>query len=232
MRKPQHRFWHRRILARSFALHVRRWGRGGQSLIAAALGIGFALLCIRAFDSGVRPTLITIAEARAKNEVSLIVNDVVTETIAAQAIAYDNIILLQKDNSGRITALTSNSSEMNRLRSHIVTEIVRKVDTLDTGILGVPMGNLTGLASLSGRGPVLPVQVQSVLSTDAVFRNDFSAAGINQTYHRVMLDVTVEVKLLIPGGTIETAVLTQVNVAETVIVGEVPNSYLQFEQTK
>ncbi|MEG1857138.1 MAG: sporulation protein YunB [Pseudoflavonifractor sp.] len=201
-----------------------------QLVVASILGIGLALLCIRSFDNGVRPTLIAIAEAKVKNAVTVIINAAVDETIAAQAIAYDDIISLQTDQSGRITALTSNSAEMNRLRGHIVDAIICKVGILDTGDLGVPLGNLTGFAALSDRGPTLPVQVLSVASADAVFRNQFSAAGINQTYHQVMLDVTVNIKLLVPGGTVETSVLSQINVAETVIVGQVPDAYLQFEQ--
>ncbi|MEG0765235.1 MAG: sporulation protein YunB [Pseudoflavonifractor sp.] len=207
-------------------------GNGLQLLLAAVLGIGLALFCIRCIDNGVRPTIIAIAQSKAKNAVTSIVNAAVDKTIAAEGIDYDDMVAVQTDFSGRITALTSHFTQMNRLRSQIMDEIICKVDTLDTGSLGIPLGNLTGLSALSGTGPVLPVRVLSVAAVNAEFRNQFSAAGINQTHHQVLLDVTVVLKLLLPGGAVETDIKTQVNVAETVIVGQVPDAYLQFGQTQ
>lgn len=206
----------------------RRERRGGGFLLSAVLGIGLALLAIWLFDSSTRPIVIELAKTGAGNAVTRIVNDAVDHTLAAEAISYDDMITLQKDSSGQITALTSNSVEMNRLRTRILDEVVAQVDILDSKTLGVPLGNLTGLATLSDKGPLLPVKVLSVASAEGSFRNQFTDAGINQSYHQVVLDVTVNVKLLIPGGTVETAVSTQVNVAETIIVGKVPDAYLQF----
>ena len=94
--------------------------------------------------------------------------------------------------------------------------------------LGIPLGNLTGLSSVSGWGPTVPVRVVAVAHSDAAFENTFSAAGINQTLHQVMLDITVTVRILIPGETVETVIDTRVCVAETVVVGEVPGTYLEL----
>ncbi len=211
-----------------------RHGSGRTSFfISAVLGIGLALLAISLFDSSVRPVVTEMAKTRTGNAVTRIVNDAVSRTMSTQAIAYDDMITLQKDSSGQIIALTSNSVEMNRLRTQILDEVISKVNTLDSNELGVPLGNLSGFATLSEKGPLLPVRVLSVASADAAFRNQFTAAGINQSYHQVVLDVTVNVKLLIPGDTVETAITTQVSVAETIIVGKVPDAYLQFgEQLK
>ena len=203
--------------------------RGGDGmLISAVLGIGLALLCIYLFDGRVRPTVTELAKTRAANAVTRIINDAVTETLAAEAISYPDMVSLQTDSSGQITALTSNFVAMNRLRALILDRVVEQVDTLDTKELGIPLGNLLGLVSLSDKGPRLPVRVLSVASAEGEFQNQFTAAGINQSYHRVMLDVRVTIRLLIPGGKAETAVDTRVNVAETVIVGKVPDAYLQF----
>lgn len=218
--------WRRRIWFRGGA--PRRANRGGGLLLSAVLGIGLALLAIWLFDSSTRPIVIALAKTSTGNAVTRIVNDAVDHTLAAEAISYDDMITLQKDSSGQITALTSNSVEMNRLRTRILDEVVSQVDILDSKTLGVPLGNLTGLATLSDKGPMLPVKVLSVASAEGSFSNQFTDAGINQSYHKVVLDVTVNVKLLIPGGTVETTVSTQVNVAETIIVGKVPDAYLQF----
>lgn len=218
--------WRRRIWLRGGA--PRRESRGGGFFLSAVLGIGLALLVISLLDSSMRPIITEMAKARTSNAVTRIVNDAVGRTMTTQAIAYEDIITFQKDASGQITALTSNSAEMNRLRNEILDEVVGQVDTLDSKELGVPLGNLSGLSTMSEKGPLLPVRVLSVASADAAFRNQFTAAGINQSYHQIVLDVTVNIKLLIPGGTVETVVATQVSVAETVIVGKVPDAYLQF----
>ena len=205
-----------------------RHHRGEGTLISAVLGIGLAVLSIYLFDGRVRPVVADLARTRAANAVTRVVNDAVSDALAAEAISYADIVTLQKDSAGQITALTSNFAAMNRLRAQIMNQVVEQVDILDTKELGIPLGNLLGLTSLSDRGPLLPVRVLSVASAEGNFQNRFSSAGINQSYHRIVLDVEVTARLLIPGGKVETTVLTQVNVAETVIVGKVPDAYLQF----
>jgi len=186
------------------------------------------MLVIYAFDSRVRPVLTILAQANAKNAVSRIVNDTVANTLSERAVAYQDIISLEKGNSGQITALTSNTTEMNRLRTEILSAVLAQIEELDSGELGVSLGELTGLVILSEKGPVLPVRVRSVGTAAAEFHSVFTSAGINQTYHQVMLDFSVDVTLLIPGGAIDAAVSTQVCVAETVLVGEVPQTFLQL----
>ncbi len=218
----------RRVWPRSRGRRTTRAHRGDGLLISAVLGIGLALLAIYLLDGRLRPIVTDLAKARASNAVTRIVNDAVSGTLAAEAVSYADMVTLQKDSSGQITALTSNFVAMNRLRTQILDQVVEQVDVLDTDELGVPLGNLLGLATLSDKGFRLPVRVLSVASAEGAFKNEFTAAGINQSYHRVMLDVSVTIQLLIPGGKVETVVNTRVNVAETVIVGKVPDAYLQF----
>lgn len=217
----------RRIWPR-IRMRGRTGGGRGDFLLSAVLGIGLALLAIYLFDARVRPVVAELAETSARNAVTRIVNEAVERILAAEAVSYDDMITLQKDTAGQITALTSNSVEMNRLRAEILNDVVAQVDILDSKELGVPLGHLLGLTTLSESGPRLPVRVLSVASAGGNLRNEFTSAGINQTYHRIMLDVTVDIRLLIPGGKVETTVYTVVNLAETVIVGKVPDAYLQF----
>lgn len=226
MRRPLLRPWLRGPRPRRGT--VVRAPRGWGVLLSVVLGVGLALCCIRAFDAQIRLVVTDMAQAKANNAVTRIIDDTVNGTLSAQAVAYSDIVSLQKDNSGRITAMTTSTAKINALRTQILDAIVEQVNSLDTEELGVPLGNLTGLVTASGRGPLLPVRVLSVAAPEAAFRNVFTSAGINQTLHQVVLDVSVPIKLLIPGGTVETTVTAQVGVAETVIVGQVPDAYLQF----
>lgn len=219
----------RRLRPRARAARPANWNWDQISLVVASLmGLLLAVYSIRLFNDRVQPILITAAQANTKNAVNRIVTEAVGKALAEEALGYRDMITLEKDNAGQITALTSNTLAMNRLRAEILGDILEQVDSLDSHTLGIPLGELTGLTVLSGRGPSLPVRIRSVGAANAEFRNVFTSAGVNQTYHQVMLEVSVEATLLIPGGTTQTTVVTQVCIAETVLVGEVPQTYLQL----
>ena len=97
--------------------------------------------------------------------------------------------------------------------------------------LSIPVGSLTGSALLAGRGPRIKVRMESVGSSSARFENEFTSAGINQTNHRIVLHIDVSVAILLPGFTTATQVSNAVTVAETVIVGTVPDTYTYFSTT-
>ncbi len=224
MGRPICRPWPRRPRRRR-----SRGETGRRALLLAGLaGIAAALLVICAVNARVRPVAEELALAKLNNAVTAIVNQAVEETMASGAVSYSDIVTLQTDLSGSITAILTDPIKLNTLRTQLLGDLVEQVDSLDSKDLGIPLGNLTSLIPLSGHGPLLPVRVLAAAAPRASFRNAFQSAGINQTLHQVMLDVSVEVTLLLPGGTTSSVVSAQVCVAETVIVGQVPDAYLQF----
>ncbi|WP_297213282.1 sporulation protein YunB [uncultured Flavonifractor sp.] len=202
--------------------------RGGGLLCSALLGVGLALLVIGLLDSALRPVVTTLAVARTENVVTSIVNDAVMETLSAEAVAYQDLVHLERNSSGQVTLLAMDSAKMNQLRTQILKTVLERVESLGGEELGIPLGSITGLSTASHWGPDLPVQVLAAATPTAEFRNLFAAEGINQTIHRVMLDVQVEITLLIPGGKTETRVDASVCVAETLLLGEVPDTYLSL----
>ena len=210
----------------------RRWAGAGERyrfclrLLSAAVGIGLALLVIQALEARARPLITAIAQEKTKNSVTAILNQAVENTLSSQGTLYDDFVTIQTDSRGAITALTTNPVPLNTLRTEILEDILEQVNSLDSTELGIPLGNLIGFSPASGRGPMLPVRVLSAAVPEAVFRNVFTSAGVNQTLHQVMLHVSVAVTLLLPGETLETVVEAQVCIAETVIVGQVPSAYL------
>ena len=195
-------------------IHVRRRGRG------------LALLVIWLLDAALRPAVTTLATVQAQNKITGIVNDAVTATLADQGVAYADLVTVERDESGKVSLLAVDSVKLNTLRTQILQEVLEQVEGLDAQELGVPLGSLTGFATASDWGPTLPVGVLTAAVPRAEFSNQFTAQGINQTLHQIMLDITVDVTLLIPGGRAETSVTAQVCVAETLLVGEVPDTYL------
>lgn len=193
--------------------------------IAFALSL-LALVTVAAMH--LKPILTSLATARVSNTVNGIVSAAVNETIYSGDVDYDSLISFEKDNEGHITAVKSNMAEFNRLQSAIIADILEKLSEVTTRELSIPFGTLTGSPLLAGRGPLISVRMQSVGSSSAHFENAFTSAGINQTKHQIYLVVDVYVSILLPGFSTMTKVSNTYAVAETVIVGLVPENYTYF----
>ena len=178
-----------------------------------------------------RPLLESLATTRVSNTVNRIIFEAVNEAIQEGDISYEELISLEKDNEGKITAVHSNMAAFNRLQAQILDIILARIDQVSARELSIPIGTLTGSALLAGRGPRISVRMESVGSSSARFDNRFDSAGINQTNHQIVLEVDVSVSILLPGFTTATTVSTAVTVAETVIVGSVPETYTYFSTT-
>ncbi|WP_294512276.1 sporulation protein YunB [uncultured Intestinimonas sp.] len=203
--------------------------RKGRGLwLAGLLGVLLALGFIFSLELRLRPVVETMAKAKVSNAVTQLLDGAVTAEIQSRAITYSDLITVEKDDTGHITALTSNMAALNDLRTSILSDAVAAVDQIDDQNLSIPVGNLTGINFFSGRGFELPVDVMAVGSAHAVFQSRFSDAGINQTRHQILLEVTVSVDILLPGGDLPTEISAQVPVAETVIVGSVPDTYVEL----
>ena len=175
-----------------------------------------------------KPVMTSMATARVSNMVNRIVSAAVNEAVENGQIDYGNFVIFEKDDTGHITALRSNVAEVNRMQGQIADEILHRLSEISTSELEIPLGTLTGSALLAGRGPSLFVRMQAVGSASATFRNQFTSAGINQTRHQIFLDVDVYMSILLPGMKTSTKVSNEIAVAETVIVGGVPDTYTYF----
>lgn len=185
------------------------------------------VILLAGFRLRYKKVIFDLAETKVRNATSDLTNEAIDAQIGTGNIAYDKIVCFEKDVNGKITALKTNIGEVNRLKTDILKTINQKILKLDASDIGIPVGSLIIPELLSGRGPVIPVRILSIRNSDAEFRSDFSQAGINQTLHRVIMEVNIEVSVLILGETDSFRVSSSVIVAETVIIGDVPNTYFQ-----
>ena len=192
-------------------------------IVAAVLAlIGFFLL-----RTQYRLVIRDLAQTQVKNTTSDLTNDAIAKQIAAGDIQYDRIVYFEKDLNGRITALKTNMTEVNRLKTDILNIINDEILALDTSDLGIPLGSLFLPELFSGKGPAIPVHILSIRNSDAAFVSHFSEAGINQTLHQLTMEVSVDVAVLVLGETSGFTVTSEVVVAETVLIGDVPETFLQ-----
>ncbi len=178
------------------------------------------------FRSRYREAIRSLAQTQVMNATSDLINDAIDHQIEQGVIQYDRIVYFEKDLDGRITALKTNMSEVNRLKTDILNLVNDEILELDTSHLGVPLGSLFFPELLSGKGPMIPVQIMTIRNSDASFFSDFSEAGINQTLHQLNLQVNIDVTVLVLGETKSFTISSQVVVAETIIVGQVPDTFL------
>lgn len=189
------------------------------------LGIVLALLIF--FRSRFYPVVQNLAEAQVKNATSDLINDAIADQIALDNVHYDRIVYFEKDLNGKITALKTNMAEVNRLKTATLDIINESLLSEESSHLGVPIGSLFLPEFLSGKGPSIPLRILAIQNSDATFSSRFSQAGINQTLHQLIMNVSVDVAVLVMGKTDSFTVSAEVVVAETVIVGDVPETFLQ-----
>lgn len=195
-----------------------------RNLLFLTMVLGVVFLMLRGkYQAVIRE----LARTQVMNSTSDLTNDAIAKQMAEGVIQYDRIVFFEKDLDGKITALKTNMSEINRLKTDILNMINDEILALDTADIGIPLGSLFLPEFFSGKGPAIPVRVLSIRNSDAVFASEFSHAGINQTLHQLTMEVSVDVSVLVLAKTESFTVTSQVVVAETVIVGEVPQTYLQ-----
>ena len=196
-------------------------------LLLLLLMLIFAAFCFVSFR--VRPILIEMAISEVTDVVSITVNEAIAAKVTDGSINYSDLITFEKDSDGRITALITDMAKTNALKAEISNEITLRLSDRDMTRIVIPVGDFFGSTLLSGRGPSIEVNIVSVTNVDTSFSNKFSSAGINQTRHQIMLNITVDLTILVPLSSRAVHVPVEMCVAETVIVGEVPYSYANLE---
>lgn len=171
--------------------------------------------------------LSSLAQTQVKNATSDLINDAIDRQIEDGTIQYDRMVYFEKDLDGRITALKTNMSEVNRLKTNLLNIINDEILAMDSDHMGIPLGSLFIPEVFAGMGPTIPVQILTIRNSEASFFSEFSEAGINQTLQQLNMHVSVDVAVLVLGKIDAFTISSQVVVAETVIIGQVPDMFLQ-----
>lgn len=175
-----------------------------------------------------RPMIAPIAVAEAKSVAAMAINTAVDEQLNLSQVGYDDLITLEKDADNHVTALKANAVEMNRLRADLTIAIQNKVDRIRDSVVEIPLGTVINSELLSGVGPNVRVRLSPVGFVEANITNSFTAAGINQTRHQVVLSVSATLAIAMPAATEYARVDTAIVLGESVLVGEVPKNYMNF----
>ena len=200
--------------------------RGGRlPALLAALSAGLLAVSLLLFFQDISSE---IAVSDASDAVSVRVNRAIAEIMREEDWSGASFVVFEKSDSGDITAVSSNVAKINELSAAVLERVIGATEN-DTLSVSIPAGNFTGLGLLSGRGPQIPIKIVMLTTSSVGFNSSIVTAGINQSRHRIELSVSVDVDILVPWCKRSTTVLTDVLIADTVIVGKVPETYLNTE---
>ncbi len=199
---------------------------------------GFVLLCLilsaltlfLLADARVRPIVRRLTSVQAQSLAADAMGQGISGALAACKTEYSDLVNLQRDESGHIVSVQTDAFSVNRLKLLVNRSVTQALADLAEKPLGIPIGSLTGLALLNGRGAKLPVLINVTGSAQTVFENRFESAGANQTRHQIIMNTTLTVLTVFPGGDASTTYSSSVLLAETVIVGIVPSTFAQMTQ--
>ena len=165
-----------------------------------------------------------IALSDACDIVTVKVNRTIAEIFAEKNYDADWFVSFEKSENGEVSAVSCNMARINALSAEILSRTVDSTEN-STITVAIPLGNLTGISLLMGRGPKIPVRILMLTSSRVEFSNNLISAGINQTKHQINIDVIVDVDVLLPWGTKSSQVNTEVLIADTLVVGNVPQTF-------
>ena len=202
---------------RGSGLYLRRSARA--RLLLAVL---FLILMAFWVNSRLEPVVedLTVNEARAR--AVQVISAAVEDSLAGQDQPVASMVAIQYKESGEIASLSTDMAEMNNLKASLLADVQEELGESVHIDLGVPIGTLLGGGLLHGRGPEVPLRITLSGNIEAGFESEFTSAGINQTQHTVNLRVRTTIYTFLAGKQGSAEVETTVPVAETVIVGEVP----------
>jgi len=196
------------------------------SIIAAAL---FAVF-LRFVNSSIEPAALEISSHQAKQETIDIINRSASELITLKNSDYGDFASIVYDENGNIASIQTLTANVNMFQ----TELSERInDDLRSGlnkVIEVPVGSVSGVNLFSGKGPKLKVKVIPIGDVSTTLRSEFTSAGINQTRHRIIVDVSVDITTIMPLEKKTVIVDYEYVIAETVIVGKVPENFLNVPQ--
>lgn len=176
---------------------------------------------------GITPIFETLCKDKAKSIATIICNEESTKII--NNYKYEDLVTIYKDSNENITMIKSNIVPINLIISDVAEKIQKRLDEVESEQIGIRLGSFTGSKIFSGRGPIIHITLSTIGNVETDLRSEFKSAGINQTIHRIYLQVDCKVNILTPYTTFEQGISNQVLIAENIIVGKIPESYYNLE---
>ncbi len=186
----------------------------------------FLILIVVIIHVNLTGVLKSIAEANMRSITTVAVNDAIYYTLS-DGIRYEDLVNVERGEDGEIRSISSNSFQINRIARDAAYMSQQNLQEMSEGGIDVPLGAFTGIEAWAGFGPKINIQIIPISNVSCSFASKFESVGINQTKHSIYLEIVADISIVMPSGTSNFASLTEVLICESVIVGRVPETYLQ-----
>ncbi len=189
------------------------------------------ILVLFSLDNKLKPLLEMLSESRSKSIATKIINQTVTKELETMGITYESLVDIERDKNGTVTSLNMDMVKLNQFKSSISTAVQDAINKCETQKISLPLGTIIGGDYFVGRGPALKFNLELSASVVSDIESAFDSAGINQTRHQIILNITASTYAVIPWYKNANTVTTNFVIAETVIVGLVPDYYTNVENS-
>lgn len=220
-----------RLIRRRYKAKGKGVNKLSRFFMFLILAFIFSLLLYTYIENKISPIIRTIALSRANSIATGAISEVVNNELDIEDFDYEDIISFEKDTVGNITALKTNVLLANKLKAKLSLAVLNKIMSVEVSEIGIPLGNIINGEILSGRGPKIMIKLIPVGSVEANIKNEFTSGGINQTRHQIIMIIAATVNIILPTETITAKVSSDFVIAETVIIGKVPESFTNVEDS-
>lgn len=193
-----------------------RWA----ALVLLLLTAAFLLI-----EQNLSQTLLDMAYATA-HSIALETVNRAAQQVVGEGISYDDLMEVQMDTDGRVSMLRANTMRMNQIATQTAILAQEELNSIENQMVDVPLGAALGIRFLGGFGPRIAVQIVPIGAVSTQFETEFETAGINQTRHKLFLTLETSVSLIVPADSRKVRVTSTVPIAESIIVGQVPDSFV------
>lgn len=202
------------------------FNKNTKIMLPVAIIVIIGIISCFIISNAVNPVFETLCEEEAHSIATIITNEETTKVM--EKYNYDDLFTIEKDDKSNIKMITANILKINGITSDIAASIQKSLDNSDKNKVHIAIGNMTGIKLFSGFGPRITLRVYSSGNVETDLRSEFISQGVNQTLHRVYLEIKTTVNVLTPFSTIEKTINNQFLILENVIVGEIPSTYYNF----
>ncbi|MFA6859801.1 MAG: sporulation protein YunB [Clostridia bacterium] len=197
-----------------------------KKICILAFAFLFVFLSILYLNLVVNPVVFHMSEVKVQSLVSFAMNNAVSEAIGNETI-YDSLIRITRNDVGNVVMMQANTLEINKVSHNVIKLAQEKLEIVGQDGIDIPIGSFSGMPILAGRGPTVRLRILPVGYVSCSFSSEFIEKGINQTLHRIYLIVTANVGVVLPTENKKVSFSSDILIAECIIVGDVPETYLQ-----
>ena len=206
------------------------YGKAKKYIFIAVCLLLISLTLFLLIDARLRPMIRSTATVQAQSYAAVAAGTDIPSILTNTDTGYNRLVSIKRSADGNIVSIETDAMRINLLKSKINSAVAKNLSGLSAKELGIPIGSLTGLALLNGRGPKISTVISITGSAQTSFFDTFDDAGINQTRHQLFLKTTATMLIVFPGETVTAAYTYTTLVAETIIVGKVPEMYAGITQ--